>query len=150
LLIPTGSEGNEAVYKATVQDHTKEKRNPEPDRTLFIARERSYHGATLGALGLSGHLTRREIFKPVLPINTSFISACNPYRDLKDGLTVEEYVHQLAEELENKILELGDKRVAGFIMEPVVGAVSYPKHNAVAHPSSTIMVPNLTQIGTWV
>jgi adenosylmethionine-8-amino-7-oxononanoate aminotransferase len=113
----------EAVQKLAIQYHAQEKFNPEPTRTMFIARDRSYHGATLSALGLSGHKSRRELFESVLPKNTKFISPCNPYRDVKDGITREEYVEQLAQELEDKILEIGPQAVAGFVAEPVVGAV---------------------------
>jgi adenosylmethionine-8-amino-7-oxononanoate aminotransferase len=112
------------VQKLAIQYHIQEKFNPEPTRTMFIARYRSYHGATLSALGLSGHKSRRELFEPVLPKNTRFISPCNSYHNLKDGMTQEEYVEQLARELEDKILELGPQNVAGFVAEPVVGAVS--------------------------
>lgn len=44
---------------------------------------------------------------------------------MKDGETADEYVKRLAEELESKICELGADTVAGFFMEPVVGAVSF-------------------------
>lgn len=43
---------------------------------------------------------------------------------MKDGETADEYVGRLAKELESKICELGPDTVAGFFMEPVVGAVS--------------------------
>ncbi|EAT90232.2 hypothetical protein HBI56_046540 [Parastagonospora nodorum] len=118
----SGSEANEAAKKAAIQYHTREKLKPELGRTMFIARERSYHGATLGALGSSGHKSRREIFEPNLPKDTTFISACNPYRDMRQGMTNEEYVQELAQELEDRILEIGADKVAGFIAEPVVGA----------------------------
>jgi E3 ubiquitin-protein ligase TRIP12 len=39
-------------------------------------------------------------------------------------MTQEEYIEQLAQELEDKILEMGPQNVAGFVAEPVVGAVS--------------------------
>jgi len=127
ILTRTGSEASEAAKKAAIQYHTREKLKPESGRTMFIARERSYHGATLGALGSSGHKSRREIFETNLPKDTAFISACNPYRDLKQGMTNDEYVEQLAQELEDRILEIGADKVAGFIAEPVVGAVSGPR-----------------------
>jgi hypothetical protein len=119
-----GSEANEAAYKLALQYHTKEKADPEPSRTLFIARERSYHGATLGALDLSGHKARRELYEPVIPHNTHHISPCYSYRGLRTGETIAEYVRRLKDELEQKIIELGPKNVAAFICEPVVGAVS--------------------------
>lgn len=50
---------------------------------------------------------------------------------MKEGETTTQYVERLAEELESKICELGPETVAGFFMEPVVGAVS-PSHIHVA------------------
>ena len=34
----------------------------QPKRLNFIAREGSYHGTTLGALSISGHVARRSLF----------------------------------------------------------------------------------------
>lgn len=120
----TGSEANEAAYKLCIQYHAKEKANPEPTRTLFIARDRSYHGATLGALDISGHKARRELYETALPRNTHHVSPCYSYRGLRTGETVSEYVARLKSELEQKIKNLGPMNVAAFICEPVVGAVS--------------------------
>ncbi len=108
--------------KVIAQYHATEKRNPEPSRTIFIARERSYHGATLGALDVSGHEARKVTFKGLLGNNVSLISPCYAYREQK-GMSDEEYVASLQKELEDKIQLLGPQNVAGFIMEPVVGAV---------------------------
>lgn len=65
------------------------------------------------------------MYKQILPSNTKFISPCNPYRDMDEEETVVQYVERLADELERKICELGPDTVAGFFMEPVVGAVSF-------------------------
>lgn len=114
----------EAAVKIGRQYQAKEKSDPEPTRRLFIARERSYHGATLGALDVSGHYDRKEIYGPILPNNTIFIPPCNSYRDMKPGETEQQYVSRLAEILNQKILDLGPENVAGFFAEPIVGAVS--------------------------
>jgi adenosylmethionine-8-amino-7-oxononanoate aminotransferase len=119
----SGSEANEAAQKLAYQYHSQLKDNPQPQRRWFIARDRSYHGATLGALEISGHKGRKEMYKPILPEKTQFISPCNPCRDMTKGETTAQYVQRLGEELERKILELGPETVAGFVMEPVVGAV---------------------------
>ncbi|HYL01433.1 MAG TPA: aminotransferase class III-fold pyridoxal phosphate-dependent enzyme [Steroidobacteraceae bacterium] len=86
----------------------------------FIARERSYHGNTLGALSVSGFLERRRPFEGSL-LDASFVSAANAYRPLR-GLAGAALTEALADELEKKIEALGAERVAAFIFEPVVGA----------------------------
>jgi adenosylmethionine-8-amino-7-oxononanoate aminotransferase len=65
------------------------------------------------------------MYQSVLPRNVSRIAPCNPYRDRRVGETDGEYVLRLKNGLRQRILELGPKNVAGFIVEPVVGAVSF-------------------------
>src|SRR6266478_3120583 len=86
----------------------------------FIARERSYHGNTLGALSVSGFLERRRPFEGSL-LDVLFVSAANAYRPLR-GLAGEQLVAALADELDARIRTAGPERVAAFIFEPVVGA----------------------------
>lgn len=109
--------------KLAVQYHTKEKHNPEPTRTMFIARDRSYHGATLGALDLSGHKSRKSLYSGVLANNVRTVPPCYPYRDQGENETDEAYVQRLTQSLVDQIEEMGPENVAGFIVEPVVGAV---------------------------
>ncbi len=86
----------------------------------FIARQRSYHGNTLGALSVSGFPERRRPFEGSL-LDASFVSAANTYRPLR-ALAGAALTQALADELEEKIEALGAERVAAFIYEPVVGA----------------------------
>jgi adenosylmethionine-8-amino-7-oxononanoate aminotransferase len=99
-------------------------KDPNTKRINFISREGSYHGNTFGALSASGHKARRSLYEKVLMPNFHRVSACNPYRDLKDGQNFSLYNTLKAQELEDKILSLGPETVAAFIAEPVVGAVS--------------------------
>jgi adenosylmethionine-8-amino-7-oxononanoate aminotransferase len=86
----------------------------------FIARRRSWHGNTLGALSVSDFAQRRRAFEGSL-LDVAFVSAANSYRG-SDGLSGDALVASLAAELENTILTLGPQRVAAFIFEPIVGA----------------------------
>lgn len=93
-------------------------------RINFIAREGSYHGTTLGGLSMSGHAGRRSLFLDMLLPNVHRVSACNAYRGMKPGQATEEYVQQLADELDKKFQLVGPDTVCAFVAEPVVGAVS--------------------------
>lgn len=95
----------------------------QPKRINFIAREGSYHGTTLGSLSMSGHVARRRLFVDMLLPNVHRVSACNAYRGMMPGQTVEEYVEQLAKELDEKFQQVGPETVCAFVAEPVVGAV---------------------------
>jgi adenosylmethionine-8-amino-7-oxononanoate aminotransferase len=113
----SGSEAVESALKVALQYWDA---RGMPSKRRFIARERSYHGNTLGALSVSGFLERRRPFEgSLLPV--SFVSAANAYRPLR-GLTGAALVRALADELEEKIRALGPEQVAAFIFEPVVGA----------------------------
>lgn len=91
-------------------------------RVNFIAREGSYHGNTIGALGISGHVARRTPYESFLMKNVHRVSACNAYRQREDGESDESFVARKAAELEAKFQHLGPETVIGFICEPVVGA----------------------------
>ena len=122
LKSQTGSEAMDACVKLARQ-YFLELSPPQPDRIRFIARDGSYHGNTLGALGISGHRQRRKIYEPMLSPNVSHVSACNQYRGMKTGETVAQYVERLATELDREFMRVGWNRVCAFVAEPVVGAV---------------------------
>jgi hypothetical protein len=113
----SGSEAVESAMKVALQYWDA---HGLPTKKRFIARERSYHGNTLGALSVSGYLERRRPFAGSL-LDVSFVSAANAYRPL-DGLTGTQLASGLAAELEACIRALGPEQVAAFIFEPVVGA----------------------------
>ena len=96
----------------------------QPQRIRFIAREESYHGTTLGALSMSGHLARRRLFQPILipADNVSHVSACNAYRGMTAGESISAYVSRLADELDAEFQRVGAHSVCAFVAEPIVGA----------------------------
>lgn len=96
---------------------------PQTERTRFIARLPSYHGTTLGALSVGGHVQRREPFEPLLSKNVSHVSPCYAYRGKREGESDADYVARLAAELEAEFQRVGPETVCAFIAEPVVGAV---------------------------
>lgn len=114
----SGSEAIEACVKMARQ-YCVEK--GEGQRTRFIARDRSYHGNTLGSLDVSGHKARRTIYEPMLAHNTSHVSPCYPYRDLLAGETIKEYVARLVQELEDEFQKVGPETVCGVIFETMAG-----------------------------
>jgi adenosylmethionine-8-amino-7-oxononanoate aminotransferase len=117
LYSGSGSEAMESALKVALQYWDARGTRT---RKHFIARERSYHGNTLGALSVSGFAERRRPFEGAL-IEASFVSPANDYRGLK-ALAGAALSAALAEELEARIVALGPERVAAFIFEPVVGA----------------------------
>lgn len=119
-LVSGGSEAVEAALKMARQYFVETGR---PQRRHVVARRQSYHGNTLGALAAGGNEWRRVQFSPLL-IETHHIAPCYAYRYQEAGETLEDYGQRAAQELEDKILELGEDAVMAFVAEPVVGATS--------------------------
>nr|WP_255696032.1 aspartate aminotransferase family protein [Shinella sp. NM-101] len=119
-LISGGSEAVEAALKMARQYFVEK---GEPQRRHIIARRQSYHGNTLGALAAGGNEWRRAQFKPLL-IETHHIDPCYAYRLQETGESDEAYAARAAQQLEDKILELGADQVIAFVAETVVGATS--------------------------
>ncbi len=113
----SGSEAMESALKIALQHFSARGLH---GKRHFIARERSWHGNTLGALSISGFAQRRRAFEGSL-LDVSFVSAANAYR-LPEGVSAEGLVPFLAAELEQTILRRGPETVAAFVFEPVVGA----------------------------
>ncbi|MFK7792254.1 MAG: aspartate aminotransferase family protein [Devosiaceae bacterium] len=118
-FVSGGSEAMEAALKLARQFHME---NGQPKRAQIIARWQSYHGNTLGALSAGGNRWRRAQFEPMLSPAMHHVSQCNAYRGQEPGETDEAYTDRLAQELDDKIEELGSDSVAAFVAEPVVGA----------------------------
>ncbi|KAL4733907.1 pyridoxal phosphate-dependent transferase [Aspergillus similis] len=121
FVVSSGSEAVEAALKLARQ-YFLELPTPQPQRTRFIARKPSYHGTTLGALGVGGHVLRRQPFEPILSQNISHVSPCYAYRGKNDGESDADYVARLADELDAEFQRVGPDTVCAFIAEPIVGA----------------------------
>ena len=117
VIVCGGSEAVESCLKIALQYQSA---IGEPTRRRFIARQRSWHGNTLGALAVSGFAERRAPFEGAL-VEANFVSAANAYRP-PTGIAPENIAQFCADELEREILKVGPQRVCAFIFEPVVGA----------------------------
>ena len=114
-----GSESIEAALKMTRQYFIE---TGQPQRRHVIGRLQSYHGTTAGALSAGGNMARRAVFAPLLLNSMHHIAPCFAYRGQLADETEEAYGLRIANELEAKILELGNDSVAAFIAETVVGS----------------------------
>lgn len=117
FFVNSGSEATETAMKIAIQ-YWQEK--GKKSKNKIISRWMSYHGITLGALSMSGHINRRERFESILKKYPS-LSAPYYYRDANNR-TIEECDDAYIEEFEKEILRLGKDNVAAFIIEPIIGA----------------------------
>ncbi|MFQ5982997.1 MAG: aminotransferase class III-fold pyridoxal phosphate-dependent enzyme, partial [Woeseiaceae bacterium] len=113
-----GSEANETALKLAWQYWQAAGR---PGKTTVISRQFSYHGNTLGALSVTGKLSRRVNYDNVLH-DWPRIVPCYAYRHRNSGETDDEYGRRAAGDLRRAIERIGAENTAAFIAEPVVGA----------------------------
>ncbi len=118
FFVSGGSEAIEGALKLARQYFVE---LGELKRRYVIARRQSYHGITLGALAVGGRERQRKAFAPLL-FETHHVSPVFEYRERRANETSEAYGERLAEELDDKIEELGGENVMAFVAETVVGA----------------------------
>jgi adenosylmethionine-8-amino-7-oxononanoate aminotransferase len=112
-----GSEGVESAIKLARQYAVT---TGADSRWKVISRYPSYHGASLGALALTGYDPLTRPFEPMMRMMPK-IPAPRCYLDA-DDLSDEERGIRYAELLRSEIMQQGPKSVLAFIMEPVGGA----------------------------
>ena len=122
-FLSSGSEAVEAAIKLARQIHLACKR---PGKFRLIARWKSYHGLTLGALSAMGRTTFRTPYAPML---TDAVHIPPPYCfRCSYGLTFPACGLCCASALEETILNLGHETVSAFLAETVSGGTlaAYP------------------------
>lgn len=114
------SGGSEAVESALKMARQHALAIGQGSRWKVISRQPSYHGCTLGALGVTGYAALTDPFKPMM---RTMPKAPAP-RAYLDGLDADDEAtgHHYADMLEEQILAEGPETVLAFIVEPVGGA----------------------------
>ena len=115
-FVSGGSEGIESALKVARQYHLV---RGNAQKQQVIARWRGYHGATMGALSLTGVFGLRKPFTPWLA-DFPHIASCYPYRCSFAGCVAGSCNLTCAQELEACILRQGAENIAAFVCEPVV------------------------------
>jgi adenosylmethionine-8-amino-7-oxononanoate aminotransferase len=114
------SGGSEAVESAIKLARQHAVASGQSARWKVISRTPSYHGATLGALALTGYDPLTEPFEPMMRMMPKVPAPCA----YLDGLDPDDEATGLhyANMLERKIIEEGPETVLAFFVEPVGGA----------------------------
>lgn len=116
------SGGSEAVESAIKLARQWAVVTGQAKRWKVISRFPSYHGGTMGALGVTGDLALTETFAPQVR-DMPTVPAPRAYRD-RDHFSMEERGLRYADMLEEKIHAEGPESVLAFIMEPIGGAAT--------------------------
>ncbi|MCY0963822.1 aminotransferase [Parathalassolituus penaei] len=94
-----------------------------PEKRKIIARERSYHGVTVGAACLTGLPINQTNFDlPIEALGVLRTDAPHYYRGKKDGETEAQFVDRIVGNLADLIEREGAHTIAAFIAEPITGA----------------------------
>ena len=113
------SGGSEAVETALKLSRAYFKRVGEPNRTKFISRKGSYHGATMGALALGGsHLYPKLDYEPLMP-GVFHVPQPLPYRCEFGGETPEECAELCVNAVEEMIKFQDPETIAAVFAEPI-------------------------------
>lgn len=112
--------GSEAVETALKLARQYQVELGQAQRFRVVSRQQAYHGATLGALAVSGNKRRREIYLPMVRGAEAFPQIGMPYC-YRCAYQCNDCAEKYAKELE---LALAEPRgtVAAFIAEPMSGA----------------------------
>lgn len=116
-FLSSGSEAVEAAIKLARQIHVA---SGNPSRYRVISRWLSYHGATLGALSVTGKPSMRDPFLPMIPsaihIPPPYCLRCH-YDLVYPGCKI-----RCATALEDTILMEGRDSISAFVAESIGGA----------------------------
>ena len=112
-----GSEATETAIKLARQFHLE---TGQKDRYRVLSRRQSYHGSTLGAMTVSGNVTRRAPYQPLLA-EWGHVAPCFCYH-CPFGKQFPDCGVACANDLDNFLSASDAASVAAFIFEPVVGA----------------------------
>ena len=109
--------GSEAVETALKLARQFQVEIGQRNRVRFLSRNQAYHGATLGAMAVSGNRKRREIYMPLFKdsekVNTPYCYRC--------AYSCADCAARYASEVATA-LDTDGSQIAGFIFEPVSGA----------------------------
>ena len=112
----SGSEGNDTMLRL-VRHYWAIK--GQPQKQIIISRINGYHGSTVAGSSLGGMSYMHEQ-GGVVP---GIVHIPQPYWFAEGGdMSADDFGVWAAEQLEKKILEVGEENVAAFIAEPIQGA----------------------------
>jgi adenosylmethionine-8-amino-7-oxononanoate aminotransferase len=110
-----GSEAVESAWKLARQYF---RAIGQPSRYKVISRDIAYHGATMGALSITGLPAIKNVFEPLVPGSVR-VPNTNFYRAPEHGDDVVAFGRWAADEIERAILREGPESVAAVYLEPV-------------------------------
>ena len=116
FFVGSGSEAVESAIKLAIQYFVAE---GQPERSKFVSLRPSYHGSTMGALGLTGY---EPLEAPYRSITIGSVKVPSPDLYRYREASVEEHIAAVLEQTESAMLAAGPGTIAAIAVEPVGGA----------------------------
>lgn len=113
----SGSEAVESALKIALQYH---RTRGQAGRTLFIGREKGYHGVNFGGISVGGLPPNFQAFGQ--PLNVAHLPHTLDIKRNAFSKGLPEHGVELAEELERLVAFHGAEQIAAVIVEPFAGA----------------------------
>jgi beta-alanine--pyruvate transaminase len=117
FFVNSGSEAVDTAMKIALAFHQA---RGESGRTMFVSRERAYHGVNMGGTALSGMVNNRRVFGPGLPGVVHMRNTALPQNRFVRGEA--EQGAELADELQRIVDLHGAQNVAACFVEPIAGS----------------------------
>ncbi|MBB3140178.1 aminotransferase family protein [Halomonas organivorans] len=116
FFVSSGSEAVESALKLARQYFTT---RGEPQRRHFVSLRPSYHGSTLGALGVTGY---QPLEAPFADITSGSLKVPGPDFYRRPEADRETHVRRVLDETRERIETAGGDTVIAIVVEPVGGA----------------------------
>ncbi len=116
FFVGSGSEAVESAIKLAIQYFVAE---GQPERSKFVSLRPSYHGSTMGALGLTGY---EPLEAPYRSITIGSVKVPSPDLYRYREASVEEHIAAVLAQTESAMLAAGPDTIAAIAVEPVGGA----------------------------
>jgi len=117
FFVNSGSESIDTAMKVALAYHQA---RGQGGRTMFVSRERAYHGVNFGGVSLSGLVNNRRRFGPTLPGIAHMRHTHLPENRFTPG----EGAHgvDLADDLQRFVNLYGAENIAACVVEPIAGS----------------------------
>ncbi len=122
-----GATAVEVAVKMAFQ-YWRQRPDPRPDKTCYLALADAYHGDTLGSVSVGGVERFHAMFQPLL-FETLRLASPNPYRP-PAGVARGDLLDHALRQLE-QVLAAHHRRIAALVIEPLVQAAA----GMIVHPA---------------
>jgi len=117
FFVNSGSEAVDTAMKMALMYHRV---RGQPQRQIFISRERAYHGVNFGGVALAGMVNNRRAFGTGLPVVYHMRHTALPENRMSKGQP--ERGAELADDLQRFCQLYGAENIAAVFVEPTAGS----------------------------